>query len=296
MRISLWVEAGLALSCIIGILPMQLFAADAPGIESVIDREAAKPAGSARQPTSTLYVDMLMRGRLNALLQGQEAQEERSVSLTLQQYIGRVLRTNDRLTYYRLGRELAAESVNNAESVFEPTLKMTLKKDYAHTRNTTTQAAQRSSLTTYENDTNSFNASVAGQMTSGGSVELSYTMDDIKDNLQSRRADGKEFKTYLGVSVTQPLWKNAGSKVTMANIRMAEQDVEVGEQTYRQNRFQIVSKAINAYLDLQRAQERLRIRQQSLQVARDLLEDVRAMVAQGRRDQGHGKFKSPKTR
>jgi outer membrane protein TolC len=78
---------------------------------------------------------------------------------------------------------------------------------------------------------------------------------------------------FLGLSLTQPLLKNAGVATTMSGIRVAEVESELAFQEFRQEVMRTVGEAGARYWNFFQAQEILKLRDESLRAARLLLQD-----------------------
>ena len=93
---------------------------------------------------------------------------------------------------------------------------------------------------------------------------------------------GNEFDTFLGVSLTQPILKNAGTKASRVNIRVAEKGSEIQYQTYRQRVMGIIHEAAKTYWDLKARQEIVNLRQNSVAIAERVLADNVQRVEAGK--------------
>jgi outer membrane protein TolC len=80
---------------------------------------------------------------------------------------------------------------------------------------------------------------------------------------------------YLGLSVRQPLLKNAGIETTKTAIRVAQKESQVSFQEYRREMMQTVSKAAAVYWHFYRTQENLILREESVRIADKILVDNR---------------------
>ncbi len=199
--------------------------------------------------------------------------QESRLQLTMRGYLSVIQQRNEKVLFQLLEKQIVAESENNARSIYDPTVSFSLERKSIRELNASEEALARSSLIDYINKTNTLTAGITGLVPSGAQLNLDYTFEDIVSNLQTPSLSGSELRTAIGVSLTQPLLKNFGSKVTRANIAIAEEERGIAEQTYRNTLMQAAFNGIQAYLDLQLAQEKLKANRDSVRVAEKMLQD-----------------------
>lgn len=83
-------------------------------------------------------------------------------------------------------------------------------------------------------------------------------------------------------SVIQPLLRGAGKDITTAPLRLARLSEQVNRLNLKSTLSQTITQIITAYRNLLQAQEQVKIAQESLKRARDLLEVNQAMIDAGR--------------
>lgn len=99
---------------------------------------------------------------------------------------------------------------------------------------------------------------------------------DYKGSDWSQHNDGVSF------SVIQPLLKGGGYEAASADVRLARLNEQAYRLSLKATVSQTVTQVIQAYRELVRAQEQLRISQQALGRARQLLDVNQALIAAGR--------------
>ncbi|MBW1765762.1 MAG: TolC family protein [Deltaproteobacteria bacterium] len=215
---------------------------------------------------------------------GDQGLESQSLSLSLRDFINLVREKNERIIYQQLESEISSEVVKNARSIFEPEFVSSFQHEKNRTKNTRKEALSQfafsGSAAEYDERNNDYSAAIEGLVATGGRVSIGYTLRDISNSLQSPNME--EFKSFLGVTFTQPLLKNGGKKATMANIHVAEVDQYIAFQTYRHEMMRVVANAASAYWELYLAQEEYKVRKESVRIAEQILKDNRERVKTGK--------------
>ncbi len=164
--------------------------------------------------------------------------------------------------------------VNKAEAIFEPEFVTSLQLEDRSQKNTVEEAVSRQFESIYAERNWDYNAAVESLLPTGGKISLGYTYRRLSNTLTRTLTDeDREHQMFVGVSLTQPLLKNAGIDVTQAAIRVAKAESDVAFQEYRQGMMQTVGEATSTYWSFFQAQEKLRMRQESLHIAEQLLND-----------------------
>jgi outer membrane protein TolC len=112
---------------------------------------------------------------------------------------------------------------------------------------------------------------------------------DLRNNLQDpplgvivTNAPRSEFQTFAGISLTQPVLKNAWFSATLANIRLAALASDLAFQEYRRQMMLVISTAEAAYWNLYLAQEQVRFFRESVALAEELVRDNEARFQTGK--------------
>src|SRR6185312_2761832 len=106
---------------------------------------------------------------------------------------------------------------------------------------------------------------------------VGYSDRDITNNLRLRPTDPfrSEYQSFFGVTVTQPLLKDFGFPATLARLRLARSDEKIARQDFRRQMMLVLGAVETAYWDLYVAQERQRLRTESVGAADKLLAENR---------------------
>jgi len=233
-------------------------------------------------------------GLLAATLAGSgavSAQEKSSVSPASPQVAALSLEECRRLALsnnlmLRAQREaLAAAGFLKAAELgaFEPEFVGSSSQEHNKRENTIEQTiSQGTSL--FEEDNKLFSAGLEGLVPTGARYRIGWSERDITNNLRLRPTDPfrNEFQAFLGVTVTQPLLKDFGLSATMARARLAREDEKIARQDFRRQMMLVVGAVETAYWDLYVAQERRRLRLESMGAADKLLGENKERVREGK--------------
>jgi outer membrane protein len=214
-----------------------------------------------------------------------EASEPRTVPLTLQQCRELVLMQNLQIEVSRLGYE-TAQRLFRAErgALFEPELVLGAQRESNERQNTSEQFIAQG-VPDFAERNRLYSAGLEQPLPTGGRLALSYSLQDLENNLvEQRDLEGfeREYVGFMGVSLTQPLLRNGGFSTALAAMRLARQESEAAFQDWRRALMQSVAGAEASYWDLVIAQQRADYRSASVEVAEKVLEDNRLRVETGR--------------
>jgi len=198
---------------------------------------------------------------------------------TLKQFVTKVCEQNDKIAYQKLDWIVSQENLKGEKSIFEPVLSLSVKKYKNHTRNTTEEARARLGDDEFEEKDVALGMGVELLLATGARLKTGFDFAKLNNSLQE---NGNEYTTYPNFSITQPLLRDCGIKVTRANIDLSQALSEVAKQEYRQELMYIVSQAIAAYWKLFQAQEILKIRSESLEKTKIMLAHLAEEVKFGK--------------
>lgn len=189
---------------------------------------------------------------------------EESPALTLEECVNRAMQKNFSLKVQGFSTEIARESLNIANTTFEPVFTATTSHSVAQTTSAS-GAEQRTKFT----DTR---LGVTQTIESGATVQLSAALD--------RSAASPVGTTYnpvygsdLSLRVSQPLLKGAGSAVTRSAIERSRLGLDIAGLNYRGEILQVVRDTETAYYNLVFARGQLGVKEHSLKLAEQLYEE-----------------------
>ena len=203
---------------------------------------------------------------------------EQKLHLTLAEYVKRVVDNNEAISAQYHEFLISKENIMRERSVFEPELVNSVQRGQEKIKYSQDEKSQLIFSNESDKLTNSFSSLIQGKAPSGADIKLGYTQSGVKDWALD---EDMEYKSYLGVEITQPLMKNAGMATT-ANINAAKKDSGISFQSYRMKMMEVVFSALSSSWDYYGTKERLKIRQESVTIAEKLLEMNKERVRLGK--------------
>ena len=206
------------------------------------------------------------------------------VRLSLAEYVDRVVLRNHALAASRLAAEVSVLELEREEAVFEPELVGSASRHRTERLNNVEQSVNQGNRLFVERKDGG-SAGVEGVLPFGTQYRVGVTLDDRANNLTTTTSPEpfeQEYQAFSGVSLTQPLLRNAGTAATKAKIRLARLEARVQQQQLRRQFMAVLSQAESAYWDLFFAQRARDMQLESVRTAERIVEDNRERVAAGK--------------
>jgi outer membrane protein TolC len=124
------------------------------------------------------------------------------------------------------------------------------------------------------------NLGVNQGFSTGTQLGLDFSSDYLSQN-SLRTVYNPSSATGLGLTLTQPLLRGFGPGVNRRFIRVAKNNQRISDQVFRLQAIATVSGIIRLYWDLVSLNEDLKVRQQTLVLAKQLYSDNKSKVQQG---------------
>jgi outer membrane protein TolC len=178
----------------------------------------------------------------------------------------------------------AAGFLRQAElGAFEPDYVASGSQEYNQRKNTVEQTISQGT-TVFEEKNKLYSSGIEGLTPTGARYNFGYSVRDLNNNLRILPTDPllRQFQSFLGVTLTQPLLKDAGFSATFARLRLAREDESIARQEFRRQMLVVVGSVESVYWDLYVAQERLALRQASVTAADKLLTENQERVHEGK--------------
>jgi outer membrane protein len=203
--------------------------------------------------------------------------------LRLEDYLAQVIKHNDAIQAQLLEAGASQHKARAEYGAFEPQLEASASREANRRTNNVQQQASQNSDLLFDERNDLYDAGLETLLPVGGKVRLGYTVSDLYNNVNpyssvltsSNAFFTKQFQTFVGLTLTQPLLKGAGWATTMAPLRLAAMDSDIAYQQYRRQLMLTVSRAESAYWNLYYAQEQLDFFDESVKVSQELLNDTR---------------------
>jgi len=203
-------------------------------------------------------------------------QEKKELSLSLEDCILKAMENNLGVAIEVLNPELADISVSRAQEKFLPRLSFSFNRR-------DTNSASYSFLDASEDVStvsNNYSALISQLIPTGGNFSIS--LDGYKSETNRRfQTINPRYGSTLTFNFSQPLLKNFGFKVNRREIIIARNNQDISENQLKRVFQQTIYNVEEAYWNLVHSTENLKVRKQSLKLARDLLEKNKRAVEVG---------------
>ena len=193
-------------------------------------------------------------------------QEKEIVNLTLEESIARALKNNLNVAVEMYTPRLAEFALGKAREIFLPSL----EASYANNRQENPSYWWISGAGTNWSKLNNYGLSVVEMVPTGGSFNLSL-QNYKSDTNQPFQLINPRYGSTLRLDFTQPLLKNFGTTVTRRGILQAENNLDVTNTQLRNTMIETVYAVQEAYWNMVFSIENFKVKQQSLQLGRDLV-------------------------
>ncbi|MEI6535123.1 MAG: TolC family protein [Verrucomicrobiaceae bacterium] len=195
-----------------------------------------------------------------------------------------VLERNAAIQGKILGYESKRRLMEGAKGAFDPQFLLSYQHEDSNRPNTVEQRRQLEGVPNLNEQNNLYSSSLQTLTPLGGKAGITFSVSDLKNNLQNLNdpvlgATGQgERVTFLGVTLTQPLLKDAGPNAAKAAIRVAASDSEQAFQEYRRQLMITLSSAELAYWNLYVAQQQVKFFEESLGLTTQMQKDAETEV------------------
>ena len=207
----------------------------------------------------------------------------RQQPLLLPELIRHMVSTNQQVQIQKTDWMIRQAEAEQSRAIFEPELSTSITRESNKQRNSVEEALGRGLTATYDEQNWRYDASVEALVPTGGKIKLGYNLNDLSDSLTRSLTDEEnEYQMYLGINLTQPLLKNAGTKMTRAGIMTADLESTAAFQEYRLKMMQRVSKVSVDYWGYYQAYKKLTLREDSCRIAKQILTDNRVRHRTGK--------------
>lgn len=217
-----------------------------------------------------------------SLTPGARAETPQARALSLEDCIQIALQHNLDIQIQRVNPEIAGFTLGASYSGYDPVF--SLSGDHSHALSPGGVDAQGRFYTGQESKTDRFSSSLQGLFPWGLTYNLGGTMSD-RYGTQPGLTNRFPFETTSGnvgaLSLHQPLLKNFWIDSTRLQIFLNKQSIKTSVLNVRLQIINTVSEVEQAYFDLIRAQENVKVQQQALNLAEQLVTEDRRRVEVG---------------
>jgi len=212
------------------------------------------------------------------LVSGLAAQEKKpgEIALSLDEAIFRALKHNLNLIAEVYSTEKAGDNISLAREVFLPSLELSYGSN--RTEQPSTWWIQGSG--TYITSSQNYETRLSQRLPIGGTFSVAMSNYSTNTN-QLFQLFNPYYNTQLRFDFNQPLLRNFGPRVAKREIIIARQNYAISEAQLRSQVMETIYQVEEAYWNLVLARENLKVKQQSLQLARDQLTKTRKEIEVG---------------
>ena len=209
-----------------------------------------------------------------ATAQDQPAQQ--TLRLSLDEAVERALDNNVDIAVAQFDPEIAAQNVVSAEGYYVPFLFANL--DYNSTDSKGTNFFSGGDVVNTKNQVWSFGASLP--VKTGGQIDVSWD-NRRSDTNNAFTSFNPIYRVGITVNVTQPLLANLKIDAPRRQLRLSKINRQISDIQFRQSVINTVATTKQYYYDLVYALDNLRAAQDSLNLAKKLLEENEIRVKVG---------------
>jgi outer membrane protein TolC len=175
-----------------------------------------------------------------------------------------------------LNPEIADLTLSRAKEKFLPSLSL----NYTQQETNSASYSWIESATQVKSSYNDYSAEISQLIPTGGSFSISLETY-INDTNRSLLLINPVYSSTLGFSFVQPLLKNFGFQTSRKEIRIAHNNLEISENDMKSTLLDTIYNVEEAYWNLVYSIESLKVKKQSLDLARDTLSKTKKEVEIG---------------
>ncbi|MGD2245937.1 MAG: TolC family protein [Candidatus Aminicenantes bacterium] len=205
------------------------------------------------------------------------SEEEEVLSLTLEECVIRTLKDNLNVAVEVINPDLADASVTKAKETFMPRLDI----GFGNERIANPSSWWLEQADTVINKDMNYSATLVQPIPTGGNFSLSLNNNRYETN-SGFQVINPRYGSTLRFGLTQPLLKNFGFKVSRKEIIVAQNNLDISIRQFEKTLLDTIYRVQEAYWNLVYAIDDYNVKQQSLQLAQDLLAKNKKEVEVGK--------------
>jgi outer membrane protein TolC len=198
-------------------------------------------------------------------------------SLTLEECVLKALENNLRVAVEEYNPQLAEALVTRAKETFMPRFDLTMGRQKTESPSYWWLQGEENQVSRY----NDYSVAVIQQIPTGGNFQVS--MNSYKsDTNQAFQLLNPRYGSTFRLDFSQPLLKDFGTKVSRQEILVARNNLDISQAQFKVVLQDTIYQVQEAYWNLVYAIEDYKVKQQSLQLGKDLLAKNRREVEVGK--------------
>lgn len=217
---------------------------------------------------------LLLLFTLSCLLWASTANSE--MALSIKEAIAFAIENNLDIKIEGFNPEIRKTETEKEKSFFDPVFRTDINNAVSRTpASSELQGAERIDQKVFD-----FDIGFKQKFSAGTYSELEFKNERIWSNSRFLTLN-PYYKSDITLTVTQPLFKDFGSEVNLARIRIAENNEKISKDQLKGKIIDVITNTKRAYWNLLLSIEELEVRRLSLKLAKDLLERNRKKVEVG---------------
>ncbi|MEK6590208.1 MAG: TolC family protein, partial [Nitrospinota bacterium] len=215
-------------------------------------------------------------GEVKSMSRDEKIESKNFIPLSLKESIALALKNNLEISIERINPEISGTEIIKNEADFDYNLKLSTSGG----KSRIPSASAFASPPETENDSFSIGAGIKKRAPTGTNYEISLDTDRAATNSKFQGLN-PQYTTSLNLNITQNLLKDFGVDVNTAKIKIASNNKEITVYQFRDRVIRIISQVEEIYWDLLFAIEDLKVKRESLKLAKDLERRIRIQVDVG---------------
>ncbi|TNF45566.1 TolC family protein [bacterium] len=197
-----------------------------------------------------------------------------SLELTLKDSIDIALEQNLGIKAVRFDIPISQASKMKEKGEFDPGFDVELGQETADVQSPST-------LTPTEEDVLSGDLSFGGKMVTGMTYDLRWANERVESNLEFL-LNSPYHRSDFTLTLSQPFLKNFGKRVQESGLSVAENNLEISRLKLSEEASDVALETIKSYWELSFARDNSEVSKFSLDLAINLLEEVKARIEAGK--------------
>lgn len=199
------------------------------------------------------------------------AQMQASPSPEIKSLVTKLLERNDAIRVKQILATTAAAEVDRAQGKYQPILGLSAGRSRQKEPNTAEEALTRIG-SVYEKRASDYSTSISKLFATGAQIEAKASMTRfMTSTIEAIEPQPDNVRSYYGLSLTQPLMRDAGVEVTEASVTWAKLDADAALTDVDDVQNTAVAQGLLVFYDLQAAQKREQIANEKVAMASRLL-------------------------
>ena len=145
----------------------------------------------------------------------------------------------------------------------------------------------------YDEENTRFQGGLSARLPTGTQLEFSNDVSELKNTSNHRPPSGSlsaitgprfypEYQAESTVTITQPLLKDFGTDANLAEVHLAKSTRRISESELRGTVEKIIAQVVNASFEAVFGQENIRVKEQAIELAANLVRENQRRVDEGR--------------